>query len=581
MLSRPGIAVSPGVAMGEALVIDHEGFRIPRRFVVRDAVDEELRRLNDAIDSVSAEVDEQRQTVSNQLGESYGMIFAAHLQMLRDPQLREELERGIREQHFSPEYAVSRTLRRYAKVFQQVDEGHVAEKAHDLFDLERSLLGALLGRRREELSQLAAPVVILAHNLTPSETARFDPNFVLGFATEIGGPGGHTSIVAQALGIPAVVGIGQFLTDVSGGEQVIVDGDIGQVILQPDEESLQRSVRSADIHRTTRAELAALSDLSAVTLDDVSINIHANVEFPHEIQQALDHGAKGVGLYRTEFLYLNAPGEPSEDDHFEAYERVVRTMAGRPVVMRTLDLGGDKMGQLPRAEEEQNPFLGLRSIRLSLRDQGPFLTQLKAILRASGLGNVKIMFPLISTLQELREAKLVLKKAMEELDRAGIEFDSEIPVGMMVEVPSAVVMIESFLQEVDFISIGTNDLVQYTLAVDRANRYVANLYSNSDPSVLRLISQALEAAQRANIPASLCGQMGGDVVYAMLLLGMGLREWSVPPSVIPEIKQVCRKVKLTQCEQLYGEVMQLDNPHAIDKHLRQELQKVLPEQTVF
>ncbi|MEQ8788246.1 MAG: phosphoenolpyruvate--protein phosphotransferase [Pirellulaceae bacterium] len=577
MQTLQGIAVSPGVAFGEALVIDNEGFRIPRRFVTRDAVDEELRRLDEAIEKVAGEIEVNRQTVAEQLGDQYGAIFGAHLQMLRDARLRDELESLIRGRNYSPEYAVSRTLRRYAKVFESLESSYLAERAHDLFDIEKRLLASLLGHRREALSHLASPVIILAHNLTPSETASLDPNFVKGFVTEVGGAGGHTAIVAEALEIPAVVGTGRFLADVSGGDPVIVDGDLGRIILQPDEETLQRYRAEAEEHRVLATSLSSLHSLPAETADGVRIGLHANIEFPHEVEGCMRRGADGVGLYRTEFLYLGRDADPTEEDHYQAYAQVVRAMAGRPVVIRTLDLGADKIGRMPDVELERNPFLGVRSIRLSLRNLPLFRTQLRAVLRASALGDVRLMFPLISTLEELRQAKMVLAELMEDLDEAAIPFNRDLPVGIMVEVPAVVVMLDRFLREVDFISIGTNDLIQYALAVDRGNNEVSELYRASDPAVLRLLKMSLASAAAAETPANVCGQMSGAPVFTMLLLGLGLRSLSVPPSAITEIKKVIRSVNLEQCRSVADRALAMESAREIDVFLRQELKKIVPE----
>jgi phosphotransferase system enzyme I (PtsI) len=576
MQTLQGIAVSPGVAIGEALIVGNEGFRIPRRLVVRDAVDEELQRFRSASAVVAAEIEHNRDTISSQIGEQYGAIFAAHLMMLQDPGLQRQVEQLIREQNYSPEYAVSQTLRRYAQVFQQLGNGNLAERAHDIFDIERALLRQLLGARREELSNLKSPVLVLAHSLSPTETALLDRQFVLGFVTEIGGAGGHTAIVAKALEIPAIVGVGSFLEQVSGGDSVIVDGDHGRVILQPDEATIDRYQKGAEDHRSLEVQLRGLRNLPAETTDGERLLLQANIEFPREVQSALARGADGIGLYRTEFLYLGLEQEPSELDHFQAYAEVVRAMGDRRVTIRTLDLGADKMGRQPQ-QEERNPDLGLRAIRLSLRNLPLFRTQLRAVLRASALGPVQVMFPLITTLQELRQAKMVLADAMEDLEESGEPFERQIPVGIMVETPATVMMLDQLLKEVDFISIGTNDLVQYTLAVDRGNSEVAERYQASDPAVLRLIDLTIRAAAAARVPVSVCGQMSGEVSYTMLLLGLGLRGFSVPPSAIPEIKRVCRSVSIPQCEVVARRAMQLYTAREVDNYVREELRKVAPE----
>jgi len=576
MLKLQGIAVSPGVTIGEALVLDSEGFRIPRRFVERSAVDTELERLANAVAETAREIERNRDAIRAELGEQYAAIFDAHLAMLHDERLQGELTSAVRDKNWWPEYAVSRTLRRYAKVFQSLDN-HIAQRAHDIYDIEKSLLRNLLGQRRETLAAISQPVIVLAHNLTPSETANLDRRFVKGFATELGGPGSHTAIVAEGLEIPAVVGLGPFLADVSGGEPVILDGQQGVVILQPDEETIARYKLELEAARTVAAKLDTLRDLPAETLDGVRIQLTGNIEFPSEAEQCLSRGCDGIGLYRTEFLYLTSRREPTEEDHFAAYSEVVQSMHGKPVVIRTLDLGADKMRTETTPEEERNPCLGLRSIRLSLRQLPMFRTQLRAILRASALGDVRVLFPLVSTIVELRQARLVLADVMEDLAEHGIAFNPKMPVGMMVETPAAVMMLDAFIKEVDFVSIGTNDLIQYTLAVDRGNKEVADLYNACDPAVLRLLSRSLDVAREAGVPANVCGQMSGSVMYTQLLLGLGLRQLSVPPSAIPEVKQACRSVSVADCREIAARALQMDSAREVKAFLRDQMRRRLSE----
>jgi phosphotransferase system enzyme I (PtsI) len=578
MLKLQGIAVSPGVTIGEALVLDSEGFRIPRRFVARSAVDTELERLATAVAETSRQIERDRDAIATELGGQYAAIFDAHLAMLHDPKLQAELTAAVRDRNWWPEYAVSRTLRRYAKVFQSLDN-HLSQRAHDIYDIEKSLLRHLLGQRRETLAAISQPVIVLAHNLTPSETANLDRRFVQGFATELGGPGSHTAIVAEGLEIPAVVGVGPFLSDVSGGEPVILDGNQGLVILQPDEETIARYRLELEAARSTQEKLGQLRDLPAVTTDGVSIQIMGNIEFPSEAEHCLSRGCDGIGLYRTEFLYLTSKFEPTEEDHFAAYGAVVRAMPDKPVVIRTLDLGADKMLTETTPEEERNPCLGLRSIRLSLRQLPMFRTQLRAILRASALGDVRVMFPLISTITELRQARMVLADVMEDLAEHGIPFNRDMPVGIMVETPAAVVMLDAFVKEVDFVSVGTNDLIQYTLAVDRGNKEVADLYNACDPAVLRLLRRSLDVAREAGVPASVCGQMSGSVMYTQLLLGLGLRQLSVPASAIPEVKQVCRSVSVAECRRIAERALAMDGAREVKAFLRDQMRRLLSEQT--
>jgi len=570
-----GIAVSPGIALGGALVIDNAGFLVPRSLVLREAVEDEVQRFDRAVAAAAEEVLQTQNSMTAALGEKVGAIFAAHLQILHDPRLRREVETAIREHGYSAEYAVTMTLGGYATLFQQSSNPVLAERTHDIVDLERALLRHLTGRPQDELGELSSAVVLLAHNFTPGETAKLKPEYVLGFVTEIGGMTGHTAIVARGLGIPAVVGIGRFLTRVTGREQVIVDGNRGLVILDPDEETLARYGGELERQEAVAAELEPLWHLPAETQDGVRIQLTANIEYPTEAMACLERGADGIGLYRTEFLYATQHGQPSEEDHFQAYAEVVRAMQGRPVVIRTLDLGADKMRLTPAdTDDEPNPFLGLRSIRLSLRNPDVFVPQLRAILRASALGDVRVMFPLITTLTELQQAKQALDQAMADLQERGEPFCREIPVGMMVESPAAAVLIDRFVKQVDFISIGTNDLVQYTLAVDRSNPVVASLFQTADPAVLRLIAASLRAAREAGVKASLCGQMSAHAAYTMLLLGLGLRELSVPPNALPEIKRVCRSVTVAQCEAVAAQALTLDSASTIETFLREEFQKL-------
>ena len=576
MLKLQGIAVSSGVTIGEALVLDSEGFRIPRRFVARSAVDTELQRLSNAIAESTAEIKKNRDAVREELGEQYAAIFDAHLAMLHDQRLQEELTSAVRERNWWPEYAVSRTLRRYAKVFQKLDN-HIAQRAHDIYDIEKSLLRNLLGQRRETLASISEPVVILAHNLTPSETENLDRRFVKGFATELGGPGSHTAIVAEGLEIPAVVGIGPFLADVSGGEPVILDGNQGVVILQPDEETIARYRLEAEVAETVAASLGHLRDLPAETVDGVRVQIRGNIEFPEEVEQCKRRGSDGIGLYRTEFLYLTSQHEPSEEDHYRAYSKVIDAIDGKPMVVRTLDLGSDKMLTEKSPEEERNPCLGLRSIRLSLRQLPMFRTQLRAILRASSHGDVRVMFPLVSTIIELRQARLVLADVMEDLAEHDIDFNPKLKIGIMVETPAAAMMLDAFIKEVDFVSVGTNDLIQYTLAVDRGNKDVADLYSACDPAVIRLLKRSLDIADDAGVSASVCGQMSGSVMYTQLLLGLGLRELSVPAAAIPEIKQAVRSVSIADCQAVAKRVLEMNSARDVKAFLRDQKRRLLAE----
>ncbi|MGQ0637508.1 MAG: phosphoenolpyruvate--protein phosphotransferase [Planctomycetaceae bacterium] len=579
MEQKRGIAVSPGVAIGPALVLGSENFRIPQRFVRVDAVDAEVSRFHSALAAAVAEISGHEALAASRLGAQYGAIFAAHRQLAQDPKLVREIEDLIRQKCHSPEFAASRVLRQYARTLQKLGDRYFAERANDLFDLEKRILRHLLGERREELAQLTAPVVVLAHNLTPSETANLDTQFVKGFATEIGGKSSHTAILAGALELPAVVGIGSFLSEVSGGETIIIDGNEGAVIIDPDEETLSVYRDAENKRRSAAVRLESFGPLQSVTKDGVPIHVYGNIEFPHEVEHCTQRGAEGIGLYRTEFLYLEGEAEPSEDVQYEAYSRVVQAFPGAPVVIRTLDLGAEKF---PNSMQEvidatPNPTLGLRSLRLTLTNLPLFKTQLRAILRAAQLGDVRIMFPLVSTLLEFRQAKMILGDVIEDLEEQKVPCNPKVKLGMMVEVPSAALMAEEFAREVDFFSIGTNDLIQYTLAVDRANPAVAGLYSSADPSILRMIRGVVAAAEKRQIPVSVCGQMSSDPIYTPLLVGMGLRELSVTPHAVLEVKQAVRSLTVPQAQAIAAHAQTLEVARDVESFLRGELKKLCPE----
>ena len=574
-----GIAVSPGMVSGPALVLGSENFRIPRKFVSKDAIEAELQRFHVALDLVCKDIKGNEQLVSSQLGAQYGAIFSAHLQMAQDPRLIREVESLIRDQCRSPEFAVSRVLRSYAEQLQKMGDRYLSERALDIFDLEKRLLRKLLGESREELSNLTEPVIILAHDLTPGETATLNTKYVLGFATEVGGHTSHTAILAGALEIPAIVGLGRCLAEISGGESVILDGDHGRVIIDPDDETLARVQHSQARSQRVRDRLGEMGSLPAETQDGQRVTICGNIEFPEEVRQCIKRGADGVGLYRTEFLFLSGNREPSESDHYEAYCRVVEACGDLPVVIRTLDIGADKVPQLMADQfaESANPMLGLRSIRLSLRNTQMFKRQLRAILRASVHGNVRVMFPLVATLLEFRQAKMILMDVMEDLEDEGIPFQRNVPIGMMVEVPSAVILAEEFAREVDFFSIGTNDLIQYTLACDRSDPTVAHLYRSGDPSILRLIQMVLRAAEKHGKPVTVCGQMSSDPRFIPLLLGMGLRSLSATPQAIPRLKEVVRNLSITEAERISQHACSLDLARDVEHYLQGELSRLCPD----
>lgn len=573
-----GIAVFPGVAIGPALVLDQEGLRIPHQFIPSDRVDEEVRRLERALACLAEKIQQSERAIASQLGNEVASIFSAHRRMVCDPYLRDQVVERIQIDFATAEYGVRQVLRKYEETFRAMQGSHFADRASDIRDIERQILAELIGERRVTLADLNHEVVLLTHDLTPSETVALDRRYVVGMATETGGRTSHTAIVAGALEIPAIVGIGQFLSLISQGDMVIIDGHRGVLILNPDEPTLQKYRGSAREFLRFEQSLVELRDLPAETLDGTTIQLLANIEFPEEADHCLERGADGIGLYRSEFLYLDRDRLPTEEEHYEAYASVLRTIGPeKPVTFRTMDLGADKLNHRLDQPTEPNPALGLRSVRLALRNLAMFKTQLRALLRASLLGNIRIMFPLVSTLLELRRCRMILADVMEDLEEEEIDFRREIPVGMMVEVPSAALLVDSFAREVDFFSIGTNDLIQYTLAVDRTNETVASLYSASDPSVLKLVQRVVGCARRSRVPVNVCGEMSGDPIYTMLLVGLGLRQLSATPHNIPEIKKIIRGVSLADAQMVANRVLAMDTANDVTNYLRNRIRKVIPE----
>ncbi|MEC8555976.1 MAG: phosphoenolpyruvate--protein phosphotransferase [Planctomycetota bacterium] len=586
MLELQGIAVSPGVAIGKALILDREGYRITRTRIDSDDRENEKQRLLKAIEEASERLAEDARLAqapaglsSDAVSQDIGAIFSAHQQLLLDPMLRSEWLRDIDSHCVSAEFAVSAVLSRYAQAFRTMGSETMRERVKDIRDVECTLLEAL-GGAPKQVTGGDEHSIILSHDLTPRETAKLDPQRILGFCTEVGGPSSHTAIVARGLEIPAVVGAGHFLHRIDRNSDIIIDGYRGRVLVGPDEDTL-RSYRARIEARDSRVkQLSEIRDLPAETQCGNRIKLLANIEFPHEVGACLARGAEGVGLYRTEFLYLGAEVEPSEDDQYQAYRQVVQNLGGKPVIMRTLDLGADKATSVSDADPENNPFLGLRSIRLSLRQPKMFRTQLSAMLRAAQLGPLKIMFPMISTLHELRTARLVLRQVVDDLKEEGHEISEVIEVGMMVEVPAAVMMLDHFLDEVDFISIGTNDLIQYTMAVDRGNENVADLYAGHDPAVLRLLRSAVNKANAAGREVSVCGEMSSTPITALTLVGLGVRALSAPPAALPQVKQAIRSVTIEQCEHLAERAFDFDTAREVDAFLQSRFAELVPEMSL-
>lgn len=572
-----GIPVSPGVVIGRVFALDDERVRAPRRVVSTERSDRELERLEEALRGSIEELEELQSRASEGLGAEAAKIFAFHQGMLADTTLTEPMRERIRGERVTAEYAVAEEFRRLAEWFAGMGDTSFSTKVDDVWDLERRVMRRLIGEHMHELEALEEPRVVVARDLTPSQTAGFEGGRVVAIATDAGGRTSHTAIVAHALGIPAVLGSGNLSEKAKDGDLVVVDGDRGVVILHPDEETVEEHRRYIERMKRFSVSLDELAEQASQTSDGTRIKLYGNVEFAHEARRVVEQGGDGIGLYRSEFLWLTSDHEPSEDEQFEAYVTAVRALAGRPATIRTFDLGADKAMGSGRHPKERNPFLGLRSIRYCLQHLPMFKRQLRAILRASAEGKVRLMFPLITSAMELRQAKMVLRDVMEDLTDEEIPYDADMEVGIMVESPAAAVMASAFARECDFFSIGTNDLVQYVLAVDRTNENVANLYSPAHPAVIKLMKETIRAARRWEIDVSCCGEMAGDLEFTMLLIGLGLRSLSLPPASIPRVKRLVRSVDVQQCERLARKAGSFDSERQIASFLRDQTRKIIPE----
>ncbi len=572
-----GIAVSHGIVVGRAFLVGTAEQVVPHRTIQESEVPQQLERLHVALRAAGAQIAELSERTRRELGTEPAKIFEFHAGLLRDKALLAAIERRIGGTFVTAEQAVADQFRQLVDQFRRMGNEVFEQKANDIIDLERRVLGQLMGEQTSRLAQLEEPAVIVAHELTPSQAAAMDRSKVTALATDLGGRTSHTSIVARALGLPAVVGCQHLAANVEEGDTLIVDGNAGMVIVRPDARTLEEYSRLQERSRRSRAALRELSGQEAVTKDGVRIQLMGNIEFPEEIESVLANGGDGVGLYRTEFLWLTRREPPTEEDHFQAYMHAIRLLKGKPLTIRTCDLGADKYTQAQMEEPERNPFLGLRSIRHSLATPHEFKAQLRAILRASAHGPVKTMFPLVSNLMELRQGKLMIADIGEELADEGIPFDAQMPVGVMIEVPAAALMSRVFASESAFFSIGTNDLVQYTLAVDRGNERVAHLYNAAHPAVVYLTKTILRSARAGGIDCSCCGEVAGEPVFCMLLLGLGLRTLSMVPDQIPVIKRVIRSVTMEQCERLARRVGSFDSERQIETTLRDELRKIDPD----
>ena len=563
-----GIAVSPGVVHGRACLLSRLEPEIPSYPIDSDQVDEEIARFEDAIMATRQQIANLRDQVSQKLSETEAQIFDAHLLVLEDKALIEETVGEVRDSLYNIESCFNRISQRYIDFFSNLEDDYIKERANDIRDVTRRLLRNLAGESHPDLASLSEPGILIAYDLTPSEAALIDKDTVLAIITEHGGTTGHAVIMARSMGIPAIVNLSKATSRIPAGSQVLVDGYEGTLVVNPTTDTLFRygeiQVRKDSIRRIFLSELGK----PAETADGQEIILLANIEGAEDVARVSESGAEGIGLFRSEGLYLRSNDFPSEDEQFEEYVKVVRGMEDRPVIIRTLDLGGDKvLSKAMIGLEENNPFMGFRAIRFCLKHKEVFKVQLRALLRASAEGDLKILYPMLSGVSELLDSNQLLEEAKDELRQRGEKFNEKIEVGAMIEIPSAAQVAPELARHSDFFSIGTNDLTQYLLAVDRVNDEVAHLYQPAHPAVVRTIKQIIDAANAAGIPVGVCGEIAGESAYAALLLGLGMRELSITPPNLPEVRYILRRLELQDMEGLATKALECWDPAGVQQLL--------------
>lgn len=548
-----GIAASNGIAIAKAYRLVEPDLKVERKDI--HSPEEEVNRFEEAIRQSQSELETIREHAKKELGEEKASIFEAHLLVLSDPELTGSIKDRIINEKVNAEFALKETADMFVSMFENMENEYMKERAADIRDVTKRVLSHLLGVELPNPSLIAEEVIIVAEDLTPSDTAQLNRQFVKGFTTDVGGRTSHSAIMSRSMEIPAVVGTKDATKEIQNGDLVIVDGISGEVHINPVPEVIETYQNKAAQYAKEKAEWAKLKNEKTYSSDGHQVELVANIGTPKDIEGVINNGGEGVGLFRTEFLYMGRDQLPSEDEQFEAYKTVLEGLNGKPVVVRTLDIGGDKELPYLNLPKEMNPFLGFRAIRLCLEDQDLFRSQLRALLRASVYGNLKIMFPMIATINEFREAKAILEEEKEKLLQNGTKVSDTIEVGIMVEIPSTAVMADQFAKEVDFFSIGTNDLIQYTLAADRMNERVSYLYQPYNPAILRLVKMVIDAAHKEGKWAGMCGEMAGDEIAIPLLLGLGLDEFSMSATSILKARSLMKKLNRSEMEQLASEAL--------------------------
>lgn len=561
-----GTGASPGVALGKALVIEHSELNIEKKNI--ENVETEVEKLQAAVEESKKELEQVKERAKVELGEHEAEIFEAHLLVLQDPELIDQTISKIRDEKVNADFALNEVKEMFVSIFESMDNEYMRERAADIKDVTNRVLRHILGIKVVDLSALSEEVILIAHDLTPSDTATMNKKMVLGFLTNIGGRTSHTAIMARTLEIAAVVGLSDVTENVKDGDFIVFNGETGQVIVNPDEKVINEY---RDLKAKFDEEKEALKQLigkTSITLDGRHVELAGNIGSPNDLEGLIKNDAEGVGLYRTEFLYMDKEDDfPSEEEQYEAYKAVLEGMNGKPIVIRTLDIGGDKELKYFKMDEEMNPFLGYRAIRLCLDRTDIFKTQLRALYRASVHGKLRIMFPMISSLEELLKSKEIIKEVLSEMDTEGIEYAKDVEVGMMIEIPSAAVISDILAKHVDFFSIGTNDLIQYTCAVDRMNQKISYLYNQFNPAVLRLIKMVIDNAHKEGKWVGMCGEAAGDQRMIPILLGMGLDEFSMSPISILPARKFITSVNYEDMKKFANEVLTMGTAEEIKAYV--------------
>ena len=572
-----GIGASPGIIIGKAYLLERFKVRLPQKRIGRGRVEEEVKRFLRAIEESQEQLMEIKERILDPEVRKHSFILDVHTMILKDEMLLQDTVDMIRKEEVNAEWALDLTLEKLDSAFKAIEDEYLRERRSDLHYVAARIFRNLLGKKHDDITKIKGKVIIVAHDLSPADTLQMDLEHVAGFITDIGGKVSHTAILSRSMGIPAVVGLEVATSLINGGDLLIINGETGEVAINPTEEVsqsfLERKRRTKPIGRETLKS----ASLPAETCDGVRVRLQANIEMVEEIPSAKMHGAEGIGLYRTEILYLNRKDLPTEEEHFQAYRGLVESVYPATATIRTLDIGGDKFLPGYSKNNELNPALGLRAIRFSLKETDIFKTQLRGILRASVYGKLRILLPMISGIEEIRQAKAILEEVKKGLVKVKIPFDEEIRIGAMIEIPSASDIADILAKEVDFFSIGTNDLIQYALAIDRINEHVSYLYEPLHPAVLRIIRWVVRSGHEAGIPVAICGEMAAEPVYAVVLLGLGLDEFSMNPLSIPKVKKVVRKLRFDESQSLVEQLFQFPTASEIECFLRSWMAKRFPE----